>query len=74
MEIDLSFQDVHQYNTGTGLTNFDFGGRLSYELAREFAYMWGSWEKLVFKTVNLAEAKGDKASHFAFFIGIRLAL
>lgn len=74
-EFEIAFQDVEQYSIGSGVTGFEVGGRLSYEIIREFApYVGVSLEKKVFETANMMEAEGKSTDHFAVVLGARLVL
>ena len=53
LEVDVQFQDVDEENLGAGVTSFETGLRLRYEIAREFApYVGVSWSRRVGKTAN----------------------
>jgi copper resistance protein B len=72
LEVEFSAQDIPELNIGAGITNFDLGVRLRYEIKREFApYIGVEWQKNVGETANFIRASGDDPDKFAFLIGIR---
>lgn len=74
-EFEIALQDVEQYSIGSGITGFEVGGRLSYQIVREFApYVGVSFEKKVFETANMLEAEGESTNHFSVVFGARLVL
>ncbi|WP_447726556.1 copper resistance protein B [Sphingomonas koreensis] len=72
VEFDLSAQDIPELGIGSGLTGAEFGLRLRYEVAREFApYVGVVHETKVGRTAGFARAAGDDASSTSFVIGVR---
>lgn len=72
VEINLSAQDVPQTRIGAGISNAEFGLRLRYELAREFApYVGISHDRKLGRTAGYARADGESVSSTSFVIGLR---
>jgi len=71
-ETEIAVQDVEEYNVGSGITGFETGVRLRYEVSRKFApYVGVSWEQNVGETKNMIEKNGGDTSNTAFVTGIR---
>ncbi len=72
VEFDLSAQDMPELGIGSGLTGAEFGLRLRYEIAREFAPYVGVVHETKFgRTADYARAGGSDASSTNFVIGVR---
>ena len=72
VEFDLSAQDLPEIGIGSGLISAEFGLRLRYEIAREFApYVGIVHEAKLGRTADFARASGDDPSSTNFVIGIR---
>jgi copper resistance protein B len=53
-EVNMQAQDVEALNLGSGITSYEAGLRLRYEIAREFApYVGVSWTQTVGETADL---------------------
>ena len=71
-ELNLSFSDIPELETASGLTDVDLELRLRYELSRKFApYIGLSWQKLVGSTADLARARGDRTETTTWVAGLR---
>lgn len=71
-ELELSAQDIPERETGSGLTKFETGLRLRYELAREFApYVGVGYEAKLGETADLARAAGEDPDGLALLLGLR---
>lgn len=71
-EVEISAQDITELGIGAGITGFDLGLRLRYELKREIApYVGIEWQKNVGETASLVRATGDDPDKFAFLVGVR---
>ena len=71
-ETEVAIQDVDEYNIGSGITGFETGLRLRYEVSRKFApYVGVSWEQATFETKDMLEADGEQTNNTAFVIGIK---
>jgi copper resistance protein B len=72
VEIELSAQDVPELGLGAGLTEWEAGLRLRYEIRREFApYVGISYTRKVGDTAGLARTAGQPAGSTAVVVGIR---
>ncbi len=72
VEFDLSAQDIPEIGIGSGLTSAEFGLRLRYEIAREFAPYVGIVHEAKFgHTADFARAAGEDAASTNVVIGIR---
>jgi copper resistance protein B len=71
-EIEASAQSIPEIGVGAGLTDIEFGLRLRYEIAREFApYVGVEWAGKVGETARFARAAGDDPSGVSYVAGIR---
>ena len=72
LEVEMSAQDIAELGIGAGITNFDLGLRLRYEIKREFApYIGVEWQKNVGETATFTRALGDDPDKLAFLVGVR---
>ena len=72
VEFDLSAQDIPEIGIGSGLTSAEFGLRLRYEIAREFAPYIGIVHEAKFgRTADFARAAGDDPSSTNLVVGVR---
>jgi copper resistance protein B len=70
-EVNLQAQDVPELGLGSGVTSFETGLRLRYEIAREFApYIGVSWSQTVGETEDLLPPEED-AEVFSVVAGLR---
>ena len=71
-ETEIAVQDVEEYNIGSGITGFETGLRLRYEVSRKFApYVGVSWEQNVGETKNFLREDGEMTNNTAFVTGVR---
>ena len=71
-EFNFAAQDVPENGIGSGLSDFELGLRLRYEIRREFApYLGVSWQRKVGDTADFARREGDRVSSTSFVLGIR---
>lgn len=71
-EVNLSAQDIPELGLGSGLTAFQLGARLRYELVREFApYLGVEWQRDLGGTARFTRAAGERASRVVFVAGVR---
>ena len=71
-EIEASAQDIEEIGIASGLTGFDLGLRLRYEIEREFApYLGVEWQKALGGTADLTEAEGGDSDKIAIIAGVR---
>ena len=72
IEIEAAAQDVPELELGAGLTKFEGGLRLRYEIVPEFApYVGVEYETKIGKTADIAEAAGEDTGGFVLLAGIR---
>lgn len=72
VEFDLSAQDMPELGIGSGLTGAEFGLRLRYEFAREFApYVGVVHERKFGRTADYARAAGADRASTNFVVGVR---
>jgi copper resistance protein B len=72
VEFDLSAQDMPELGIGSGLTGAEFGLRLRYEVAREFAPYVGVVHKRNFgRTADYARAAGEDRASTNLVMGVR---
>jgi len=66
-------QEVPEFGVGSGINEFELGGRLRYELRREFApYIGISWTRRVGETASLTRSEGAEVSDFSLVGGFRV--
>lgn len=71
LEANLQFQDVERKDLGAGITDYQVGLRLRYEIVREFApYVGVSWAQTVFGTADRLP-EGEDAGTFSAVAGVR---
>jgi copper resistance protein B len=71
-ETNAAVQRVEEFTTGSGLNNLEFGGRLRYEIRREFApYVGISLDKSFGETATLVRQDGGNPSQIRFVLGVR---
>jgi copper resistance protein B len=72
VELNFAAQDVEENEIGSGLSDFEVGLRLRYELRREFApYLGVSWVRKVGDTADLARREGERRSSTSLVLGVR---
>lgn len=73
IETEVAITDVPEYNIGAGVTGFETGLRMRYEITRKFApYIGVSWERNLGKTANLLQADGEDINETLFVAGLRM--
>ena len=73
IETEIALTDVPEYNIGAGVTGFETGLRMRYEITRKFApYIGVSWERNLGKTANLLQADNEDINETLFVAGIRM--
>jgi copper resistance protein B len=73
IETNLSFQDIPAIGIGSGVTDFEAGLRLRYEIVQEIApYIGVEGRKQFGDTARFTRAAGDDPSSVSFVAGIRI--
>lgn len=71
-EVNVQAQDVGEYGLGAGITDYEVGLRIRYEIVREFApYIGVSWKQRVGETANRLPP-GEDAGALSFVAGVRM--
>lgn len=71
-ELNLAAQDVPELEIGGGVSNFDAGLRLRYEIIREFApYIGVEWRGSFGDTAGFVRAAGGDPKRAVFVAGLR---
>ena len=71
-EFNFAAQDVPAIGVGSGLSTFELGTRLRYEIRKEFApYVGVEWSGKTGDTARYARLAGDKPNAVNFVAGIR---
>ena len=71
-EANFALQDVPESRVGSGLSDFELGLRLRYEIVREFApYVGVEWARKVGNTARFTRAGGEDADSFSLVVGIK---
>ncbi|MGE0741904.1 MAG: copper resistance protein B [Hyphomonadaceae bacterium] len=71
-EVSLSAEDIPEFNIGAGVSNFEAGIRLRYEIDRRFApYVGVEWTGGVGETRDLMKAAGDDPDATQLLVGVR---
>ena len=72
VEVDLYGKTNADRGIGAGVSSFDAGLRIRYELRREFApYLGVTWHSRFGETAEFAEAAGDSTGGRQFVAGLR---
>ena len=72
VELNFSLQDMPALGVGAGLTSFELGARLRYEVRKEFApYIGVEWSARTGDTGRYARLAGEKPNAVNFVAGIR---
>jgi len=72
LELDVALQDVPAWAIERGVSDFDLGARLRYEIKREIApYVGFVWTGAFGGTADLRRAAGRSAREGSFVFGIR---
>jgi copper resistance protein B len=73
VELNFAAQDVPEHELGAGLSEFELGLRLRYEIWRELGpYVGVEWMRRVGESAGLARRAGDDDDSVAFVAGLRL--
>jgi copper resistance protein B len=73
VEANIAFQDIRAVGVGSGLTDFEAGLRLRYEIEQEIApYIGVEWRKQTGATARYARAAGEDPDTISFVAGIRI--
>ena len=71
-EVNLAAQDVPALDIGAGLSDFELGLRLRYEIRRELAPYFGvEWSGMTGETARIARQRGEETSSIKALAGIR---
>jgi copper resistance protein B len=71
-EFNLSAQDMPAIGVGSGLSDFELGARLRYEIRKEFApYVGIEWSRKTGDTARYARLAGEAPGAVDFVIGVR---
>ena len=71
-ELNFSLQDMPAVGVGSGLTSFELGARLRYEIRKEFApYIGVEWSGRTGDAARYARLAGDNPNAVNFVAGIR---
>lgn len=72
IEAHLSAQDTPEHGVGAGLSDFEAGLRLRYEVVREFApYVGVEYVRKIGRTADFARDEGEDVDELALLIGLR---
>jgi len=72
LELRAYSKEDRENRIGSGLSDFEFGLRLRYEIRREFApYLGVHWERRFGRTADFAREQGEEKSEVAFVAGVR---
>lgn len=73
VEANIAFQDIPAISIGAGLTDFETGLRLRYEIKQEIApYIGVEWRKQTGATARYTRLAGDDPDTIGFVAGIRI--
>ena len=73
VEANFSFQDISAIGIGAGLSDFEAGLRLRYEIKQEFApYIGLEWRKQTGDTARFARLAGDDPDTLSVVAGVRI--
>ena len=73
VEANIAFQDMRAIGVGSGLTDFEAGLRLRYEIEQEIApYIGVEWRKQTGATARFSRAAGEDAESISLVAGIRI--
>lgn len=71
-ELSLAAQDIPEHGIGAGVTTFEAGLRLRYEVVPQFApYLGVEYSAQLGETADRARAVGEDPEQLSFLIGIR---
>lgn len=73
IDVRIQAQRVDDLSLGAGITDFELGARLRYEILRNFApYIGVTWDRKVGETASIAEREQTAISKVYFVAGARL--
>lgn len=73
IEANFSLQDIRAIGVGAGLTDFEAGLRLRYEIKQEFApYIGVEWRKQTGATARFSRAAGEDPDAISLVAGVRI--
>ena len=73
IEANIAFQNIRAIGVGSGLTDFEAGLRLRYEIEQEIApYIGVEWRKQTDATARFSRAAGEDPETFSLVAGIRI--
>lgn len=73
IEANFSFQDIPSLGVGSGLSDFEAGLRLRYEIEQEIApYVGFEWRKQAGDTARFTRLAGDDPDRLSLIAGIRI--
>ncbi|MBX9841472.1 MAG: copper resistance protein B, partial [Xanthobacteraceae bacterium] len=73
IDVRVQAQRVEELSLGSGITDFELGGRLRYEIVRNFApYVGVAWDRKVGETATIAKLEQKDVSKVYFVAGVRL--
>lgn len=73
IEANIAFQDIRAIGVGSGLTDFEAGLRLRYEIEQEIApYIGVEWRKQTGATARYARLAGEDPEAISLVAGIRI--
>ena len=73
IEANFSFQDIAAIGVGAGLSDFEAGLRLRYEIKQEFApYVGVEWRKQTGATARFSRIAGEDPDTISLVAGIRI--
>lgn len=73
IEANVSFQDIPAIGVGSGLTDFEAGLRLRYEIKQELApYIGVEWRKQTGETARFSRMAGEDPDTISVVAGIRI--
>ena len=73
IETNFAFQDIRSIGVGAGLTDFEVGLRLRYEIKQEVApYIGVEWSKKTGATARFARLAGDDPDTISLVAGVRI--
>jgi len=71
-EVNFAAQDVPETGIGSGLSDFELGLRLRYEIVQEFApYVGGVWTRKFGDTARFARTAGEDVNGVGLVMGVR---
>ena len=73
LELNAALTEVPEWGVGAGLSDYELGLRLRYEIRRELApYVGWVWARRLGGTADLARTAGEEVGESGFVAGLRL--